>query len=187
MIPTGVNVAIIEGETVLLTLREDFEVWCLPGGAAEAGESLAEAARREVREETGMEVELTRLVGIYSRVGWLDHHVALFAAQVIGGTLAPDPHEVLEARFFPFDALPPPEHLLITQPLRIEDAISGVTGCVKTEHVPPPAPDVPQFSRAELYALRDQSGLSRREFYLRNIPLLSAEGISVEVAGIREE
>ena len=52
------------------------------------GESMADAARREVREETGLEVELMRLVDIYSRVGWHDHHVAVFAARVMGGACA---------------------------------------------------------------------------------------------------
>ena len=184
MTTIGVNVAIIEGESVLLTLREDFEVWCMPGGSGEEGESLADIARREVREETGLDVELTRLVGIYSRIGWHDHHVAVFAARVIGGSLAPDPHEVLEARFFPFKALP--EHLMISQAHRIADAISGVTGCVKTERVTTPAPIPPQ-SRAEIYALRDQSGLSRRDFYLRNIPPLNADDITTEVEDVRSE
>jgi ADP-ribose pyrophosphatase YjhB (NUDIX family) len=67
MINLGVNVAVIEDGRVLLTQREDFEVWCLPGGQVESGESLAQAAVREVREETGLHIELLRLVGIYSR------------------------------------------------------------------------------------------------------------------------
>src|SRR5450755_3023285 len=106
MVNIGVSVAILEGDTILLTLREDFEVWCMPGGQVDEGESLADAARREVREETGLEVELTRLVGTYSRVGLRNHHSFVFAARIIGGSLTPQPNEVLEARFFPFDALP---------------------------------------------------------------------------------
>ncbi len=38
----GVGIAIIQESKILLTLREDFEVWCLPGGAVETGESLAQ-------------------------------------------------------------------------------------------------------------------------------------------------
>jgi ADP-ribose pyrophosphatase YjhB (NUDIX family) len=175
----GVTVAVIEGDTILLTLREDFEVWCLPGGGVDEGESLADAARREVLEETGLEVELIRLVGIYSRVGWRNLHTILFAARIIGGELATDPREVLEAHYFPFDALPKP--LMIGQQYRIQDAISGVTGVVKTEQVVA-VDDVPS-RRVEIYTLRDQSGLSRREFYLRNIPMLPPDQIKVEVAG----
>ena len=65
----AVIVAIIEDEKVLLTKREDFEVWCLPGGGVEDGETLAEGAIREAKEETGLDVELTSLVGVYSRLG----------------------------------------------------------------------------------------------------------------------
>ncbi len=173
----GVTVAIIEGTTILLTLRQDFEVWCMPGGDVDAHESLADAARREVREETGLEVELTRLVGTYSRVGWRPYHNFLFAAQVVAGTLMPDPHEVIEARFFPFDALP--EFLYFGHDDRIRDASNGVVGVVKTEHVSAPASP----NRSDLYALRDQSGLSGREFYQQNVGRVHVEQITVEVAG----
>lgn len=181
MIPAGATVAVIEGDTILLTLREDFEVWCLPGGEIDEGEPIADAARREVREETGLEVELTRLVGTYSRIGWRPNNLFLFAARVIGGTLTPDPREVLEARFFPFDALPEP--LLFGNDYKIADAIGGVTGCVKTERVS--ALGMSKLSRAELYALRDQSGVSRREFYRRSIPPLKSRSVTTEVAGVQ--
>ena len=85
----GVNIAIIRSGRILLTKREDLEVWCLPGGGVGAGESVAQAAVRESCEETGLEVQLIRLVGLYSRPGWRDggDHVVLFAASPVGGVL----------------------------------------------------------------------------------------------------
>ena len=51
---------------ILLTRREDNGRWCLPGGGMDPGESAAEACIREVFEETGLEVQVTKLVGIYT-------------------------------------------------------------------------------------------------------------------------
>ena len=77
----AVNVAVLEAGRILLILREDFDVWCMPGGHLDPGESFAAAAVREVREETGLEVRLDRLVGAYSRPLWIGggFHVLVFA------------------------------------------------------------------------------------------------------------
>lgn len=54
------------GARVLLTRRSDNGQWCLPGGGMDPGESAAEACSREVLEETGLVVEVGRLIGVYS-------------------------------------------------------------------------------------------------------------------------
>ena len=51
---------------ILLTQRTDNGQWCLPGGRMDPGESAAEACVREIREETGLEINITRLIGIYT-------------------------------------------------------------------------------------------------------------------------
>lgn len=62
-------------ERVLLTQRTDNGRWCLPGGAMEPGESAAEACIREVWEETGLIVVVTRLIGVYTS----PHHITQYA------------------------------------------------------------------------------------------------------------
>jgi ADP-ribose pyrophosphatase YjhB (NUDIX family) len=55
-----------QSDKVLLTRRADNERWCLPGGQVEAGESVAETCVREMWEETGLHVQVVRLLGVYS-------------------------------------------------------------------------------------------------------------------------
>src|SRR3954454_22059599 len=54
---------------LLLIHKVDNDLWALPGGGMDLGESIADAAVREVAEETGLAVELTGLVGIYTDPG----------------------------------------------------------------------------------------------------------------------
>jgi ADP-ribose pyrophosphatase YjhB (NUDIX family) len=63
----SVNVVVTndEGE-ILLIRRSDNDNWAVPGGAVDLGESVAEAAMRETREESGIDCQITGLVGIYS-------------------------------------------------------------------------------------------------------------------------
>jgi ADP-ribose pyrophosphatase YjhB (NUDIX family) len=59
---------------ILLTRRKDNELWCLPGGMIEAGETITEGCEREVLEETGLQVHVTHLTGIYSN----PHHLVIY-------------------------------------------------------------------------------------------------------------
>ena len=162
----GVEIAIVRSGQILLTKREDFEVWCLPGGSVDAGESVAQAAMREAREETGLDVQLERLVGIYSLTGWRagGMHVVVFAARPVSSVLQPQEGEVIEARYFDPHTLPEPIFGWHRQ--RILDALNGVGGSVAwSQDVIWPFEQ--ETSREALYELRDRSGLSRQEFYLR--------------------
>jgi mutator protein MutT len=51
---------------ILLTRRRDNGLWCLPGGRLDPGETVSECIVREVREETGLEAQVVRLIGVYS-------------------------------------------------------------------------------------------------------------------------
>ena len=128
----------------------------------EAGESLAEAAIRETKEETGIDVELTRLVGVYSRLGGIpDLHAVLYEAKPIGGEIRLQPGETIEVEYFPFDTLP--DEITFGHIKRIADAIDGKSGMsVKQEFN---VHSGEKINREEMYALRDRSGLTRKEFY----------------------
>ncbi|MDX9865374.1 MAG: NUDIX domain-containing protein [Anaerolineaceae bacterium] len=110
VLAVGCEAAIFDesGARILIIRRRDNGMWCQPGGHIEPGESVAEACAREVREETGLEVEVLRLVGIYSdphRVaeyadGNRFHAIVLsFEARMIGGSLH-DSDESSEMGFF---------------------------------------------------------------------------------------
>jgi 8-oxo-dGTP diphosphatase len=112
--------AIILGEgTVLLAHRRDIDWWNLPGGGMEMGETVEEAVCREVREETGLEVAVERLVGVYSKPQ-KQEVVLTFRCRVIGGELT-STEESRECRFFTPDALP--ANTLPKHRQRVEDAL----------------------------------------------------------------
>jgi 8-oxo-dGTP diphosphatase len=82
-----------EGRVVLIRRRSDpfAGQWALPGGFVEVGETVEEAAIREAAEETGLAVEVARLVGVYSEPDRdpRGHNVSVaFLARVLSGELA---------------------------------------------------------------------------------------------------
>jgi ADP-ribose pyrophosphatase YjhB (NUDIX family) len=135
MLLTPAAAAIIRNERghVLLIRRGDGQGWSLPGGIMEPGERIADCAVRETREETGLEVEPVRLIGIYSDPDFMQvtfsngdqaHLVsATFECHVVGGRLHVDGEEALEAAYFPPDSLP--GDVIGNHEARIRDALSG--------------------------------------------------------------
>jgi hypothetical protein len=106
-------------------------------------------------------------------------HLTVFAARPIGGSLRLDPHEVIDAGYFGPEALPEP--LLMGHRRQILDALSDVTGAVYSFNQDWPYDR--DITRAELYAWRDRSGLSRQQFYLQYIQPHGADENMLEVAG----
>ncbi|MCS7206647.1 MAG: NUDIX hydrolase [Dehalococcoidia bacterium] len=106
--PKLVAVALVECDGALLFVRRKTEpgagLWALPGGYVDRGERVEEAARREVREETGLEIEVGPLLGLYSEEG-NPVVLAVYLARVVRGSLSPGP-EVEALGFFPPYALP---------------------------------------------------------------------------------
>ncbi len=112
-----------QGDSILLVRqREGPGYWGLPGGVLEAGESVDQAAIREVKEETGLDVRLLRLVGLYSKPA--EGALAVtFEAEAVGGALLQATDETIEARYFPVAHLPQPIRSHLRQ--RVEDLQCG--------------------------------------------------------------
>ncbi|MEW2358263.1 NUDIX domain-containing protein [Spirillospora sp. NPDC029432] len=73
----SVNVVVTnDNGEILLIRRTDNDNWAVPGGAIDLGESVSQAAVRETREETGIECEITGIVGIYSDPKHLIHYTS---------------------------------------------------------------------------------------------------------------
>src|SRR5437588_10614725 len=115
----AVSALIFEEGRVLLAYRRDIDWWNLPGGGMEVGETVDEALCREVREETGLEIEVERLVGVYSKPQ-KQEVVLTFRCHITGGTLQAT-EEIRESRYFAPDALP--KNTLPKHRQRIQDAL----------------------------------------------------------------
>lgn len=107
-----VRAAIFQQERVLLVRERSDGCWTLPGGWADVGESAAEATAREVREEAGYEVRITRLLALYDREKH-DHpphpyyaYKVFFACEISGGQPMHS-SETDGVDFFPLEELPP--------------------------------------------------------------------------------
>ena len=102
----GVGVVVVQDGRLLLVRRgvpPGKGLWALPAGYVDAGEDPREAAAREAHEETGLQVQVGRVVDVYASAVTGGHRGAsfflAFEAQVVGGTLAAA-DDALEAGFF---------------------------------------------------------------------------------------
>ncbi|AKU19072.1 hypothetical protein VV02_18255 [Luteipulveratus mongoliensis] len=104
----GAGAAVMRDGRLLLTRRSDNGLWCLPGGGVEAGERWSETAVREVREETGLEVRVTSLLGactdpdrvvVYPDGERVQIYDVSFRAEVVAGEAGPT-DEVSEVGWF---------------------------------------------------------------------------------------
>lgn len=106
----GCSAAVFDAsrQCILLVRRADNALWAVPGGYMDAGESLTEACCREVKEETGQQVQVTRLISVYTNPNVLLEYpdgnrwqivVLHFEAEAIDGNLALS-DETTELKYF---------------------------------------------------------------------------------------
>jgi len=136
----GVGVIVLDSRGwILLEKRSDCGMWGLPGGRIEPGESVTEAAVREVKEETGLNVEITRLLGVYSEpeshiVTFLDNgdvvHLVdiLLEAKIRSGELSIS-SESEALHFFNPTALP--SDIVPPALAPLQDFLQGKTGTIR--------------------------------------------------------
>lgn len=108
----GVGGIALDGGSILLVRRgtpPSEGLWSVPGGRLEWGETMAEAVRREVLEETGLDVVVGRVAGVVERIYEGFHYVIVdYFVEVVGGTLQAG-GDVRDARWVPVaevEALP---------------------------------------------------------------------------------
>ena len=110
------STAIIEFEPqkILLIKRDTLPFrgfWALPGGRAEPEEAVEQTIVREVKEETGLDVEILRKIGEYHEQGFregieYDYYPACFLVKVVGGELKRQESEIQEMQLFKFEDIP---------------------------------------------------------------------------------
>ena len=95
-----------DGKVLLVQEKQEkcYGKWNLPAGHLDFNESIIEGAKREIKEETGCDVELTGVANIANRVLENDIFVQItFVGKVINETIKIDPEEILDIKWFDID------------------------------------------------------------------------------------
>jgi 8-oxo-dGTP diphosphatase len=133
----GVFAAITDEEGRILCVRMNYATrgWTTPGGRVEHGESPLVALKREVLEESGLDVVVEELVGVYSKP-FKDDIVLFFRARVVAQNPWQPNDEIAQIGYFGRDDLPEPM-CLVTR-TRIIDALDGIKRIVRVIPETPP-------------------------------------------------
>jgi len=101
------------GEVLLQKRSDEDDIWGLPGGAVEIGESIEETVIREIKEETGLDIKIDYLIGVYSKYftkypnGDNTQSICyLFKGTVTNGFLSIDNSETFDLQYFAKDNIP---------------------------------------------------------------------------------
>lgn len=107
----GAEAVVVHQGKILLMQRSDNHLWCIPGGLVEVGETLAEAAVRELREEVGIDGKSSALLGIFDSRKWNSRlRSQMYHAIFLVECLDPQPRasvEAVQVGFFDRASLPP--------------------------------------------------------------------------------
>ncbi len=103
-------------DSILLVKRDTVPFkgyWALPGGRMDPGESIGQTVIREVKEETGLNVEIVRVIGEYVEKGIKDeveyeYYPTCFLVKVVGGEVKRQESEIREIQLFSLKQLPEP-------------------------------------------------------------------------------
>jgi 8-oxo-dGTP diphosphatase len=126
----GVFAAILDESGRILCVRMNYaaRTWTTPGGRVEPGESPLDALKREVLEESGLDVAAGELVGVYSKP-YKDDIVLFFRASVVGRNPWEPNDEISQVGYFGRSELPEPMSPGVRT--RIIDALDGARGIVR--------------------------------------------------------
>jgi 8-oxo-dGTP diphosphatase len=146
----GVSSVVRDGAGRILLIKTAEAGWELPGGRVEQGEDFITALKREVREETGCEVDVGRLAGVTTNTGVPRATIFTFLSRHSAGDAYPGDDSIDAGWFAPDTALG-----LVTHPvehLRLEDALGDGQGIIYRAYRRLPGDD-PQRERYEMLRL----------------------------------
>lgn len=107
----AVRTLVVEAGKILLVQERESGLWSLPGGWCDIDQTPAANAVKEVWEESGYHVQITKLLGVFDRRNYLerslyDVYCFYFLGEKVGGEPLPN-HETIAVDWFPIDQLPP--------------------------------------------------------------------------------